>query len=94
MTIQGMQLDVLQTLVDIQIATSLEEVEDVQVAEEIDLDLNLVRSALDALAADGYVQMDKVETLSGMAYSVFATDKGRTALNESQGRVSERLKNL
>ena len=94
MTIQGMQLDILQTLVDIQTATSLDEIEDVQIAEEIDLDLNMVRSSLDSLAVDGYVQLDKVETLGGMAYTAFATDKGRTVLNESQGRVSERLKNL
>jgi Fe2+ or Zn2+ uptake regulation protein len=94
MTIQGIQLDILQTLVDIQTAISLDEVEDVQLAEEADLDLNIVRSSLDTLAKDGYVQLDKIEMLAGTAYSAFATDTGRTVLEESQRRVSERLQRL
>lgn len=94
MTLQGIQLDVLQTLADIQAVTSLAEVEDMQLAEEVELDLTIVRSLLDTLATAGHVQLERVETLAGIAYSASATGKGRAILAESQRQVSERLQQL
>ena len=94
MTVQGTQLNVLQTIVDIQKTTDSEEVEDVQIAEEIDLDINLVRSALSSLAKAGHVKLEKVETLSGMVYNTFYTKQGKAALEESRRTVSKRLARL
>jgi DNA-binding MarR family transcriptional regulator len=91
MTVQGTQLEVLETIATIQEAAFAEEIEDIQIAEEIDLDIRIVRNALDALAKAGYVNLEKVETLSGMAYSVFLTNQGELALRESRGLISERL---
>lgn len=94
MKVQGTQLDVLRAIVDIQKITSAEEVEDIQIAEEIDLDINLVRNALDTLAEAGYVRLEKVETLSGMVYNTFHTKQGKAALEESLRMVSDRLARL
>lgn len=94
MKVQGTQLDVLQAIVDIQKITSSKEVEDVQIAEEIDLDINLVRRALDALAEAGYVKLEKVETLSGMVYNAFHTKQGEATLENSHRMVSDRLARL
>jgi Mn-dependent DtxR family transcriptional regulator len=83
MTLQGTQLDVLQTIADIQQATSAAEIEDMQIAEELDLDIRLVRSALDALAKTGHIELEKLDTLSGMAYNVLLTSQGEATLAES-----------
>jgi DNA-binding IclR family transcriptional regulator len=91
MTLQGIQLDILQTLVNIQAATSLDEVEDVYLAEEVEIDLNVVRSLLETLAQGGYVQLDRTETITGMVYSATATSMGRVTVADSQRQVSERL---
>jgi predicted transcriptional regulator len=90
MAVQGTQLKVLETIADIQEAISAEEVEDTQIAEEIDLDIGMVRSALDMLAQAGYVKLEKTNTLSGMAYSAFLTNQGNRVLQEGRGMVSER----
>ena len=94
MKVQGTQLDVLQAIVDIQKTTSSEELEDAQIAEEVDLDINLVRSALEALAKAGHVKLEKVETLSGIVYNTFHTKQGKAALEESHKAVSKRLTRL
>jgi transcription initiation factor IIE alpha subunit len=82
MTVQGAQLGILQTIADVQVVTSLAEVEDRRIAEETDLDVNIVRSSLNALAEAGYVQLEKLETLSGMVYNARLTPAGETALTE------------
>lgn len=91
MKVQGTQLDVLQVIADIQEATSAAEVEDVQIAEEIDLDISVVRRALDALAKAGDVHLEKVETLSGMAYSAALTSQGKGTLKKGPSMVPEKL---
>jgi Mn-dependent DtxR family transcriptional regulator len=91
MTVQGIQLDVLQTIAEIQEITSSEEVEDAQIAEEIDLDISIVRSALVALAKSGYVELEKGETLSGIAYNTFLTSQGKIALRESRSLMSDEV---
>ena len=91
MKVQGTQLDVLQVIADIQEATSAAEVEDVQIAEEIDLDISVVRRALDALAKAGDVHLEKVETLSGMAYSAALTSQGKATLKKGPSLVPEKL---
>jgi Mn-dependent DtxR family transcriptional regulator len=84
MMLQGTQWDVLQTIVDMQQATSGEEVEDIEIAEEIGLDIRLVRSALRDLAKEGDVKLKKSKTLSGLAYSAFLTNQGQATLIDSQ----------
>ena len=91
MTLQGIQLEVLQTVATILEATSAQEVEDSQIAEEIEMDINLVRNSLKALAEAGHVRLEKMETLSGLAYNAFLTSKGETTLEESRHLASEKL---
>ena len=91
MNLQGTQLDVLQTIADIQQATFTEDIEDLEIAEEADLDIRLVRNALDALANEGYVKVEKIKTLSGLAYSAFLRSQGKIALVESQSLMIEKL---
>ena len=91
MTAQGTQLEVLKTIADIQEATFIEEIEDLRIAEEIDLDVRVVRSALDALSQAGYVELEKVKTLSGIAYNAFLTEQGELALRESRSLMSEEI---
>jgi DNA-binding transcriptional ArsR family regulator len=91
MTVQGTRLEILNTMGDIQEATSTEEIEAIQIAEEMNQGIRIVRSALDALAKAGYVKLEKVERLSGMAYSVFLTHQGELALKESRSLISESL---
>jgi Mn-dependent DtxR family transcriptional regulator len=83
MTVQGTQLDILRTMADIQQATSMEEIEDMEIAEELGLDIRLVRSALEALTKAGYVELKKLDTLSGMAYNAFLTNQGEAWAAES-----------
>lgn len=89
--LQGTKWDVLQTVADIRQVTSVEEVEDIEIAQEADLDIRLVRNNLDALARQGYVKVEKLKTLSGLAYSVFLTPQGQAVLAESQSPVIEEL---
>ena len=84
MKLQANQRDVLQTIVAIQGDTDIEEVEDSQIAEEMDVALNLVRNALKSLEEDGYVRLEKIDTLSGTAYSAVATSQGRAALGDKE----------
>ena len=60
----------------------------------VGLDINLVRNALDALTEAGYVELEKVETLSGMVYNTVHTKQGKAALEESHRMVSDRLARL
>ena len=92
MMLQGTQWDVLQTIADIQQVTCAEEVEDVEIAEEADLDIRLVRNTLDALARRREVKLEKTRTLFGVAYSAFLTRQGKAALiEESQSPATEKL---
>lgn len=80
--LQGTQRKVLETIADIQRAISVEVVEDGQIAEEIDLDVGLVRNALEVLAEAGYVRLEKEETLAGKVYSTYLTGQGKAALKK------------
>ena len=91
MMLQGTQWDVLQTIADIQHVTSAEEIEDIEIAEEADLDIRLVRNALDALARQEYVKLEKMKTLSGLAYSAFLTKHGNAVLAENQSSITAKL---
>jgi DNA-binding MarR family transcriptional regulator len=78
--LQGTQLNMLQTIADIQESTSLDAVEDIQLVEEVGLDMGVVKSTLNSLAEAGYVHLEKVETLMGMGYAVSLTPQGRAIL--------------
>lgn len=89
MMLQGTKWDVLQTVADIQQATFTEKVEDVEIAQEIDLDIRLVHSVLDDLAKEGDVRVERLKTLSGLAYSAFLTIQGQATLTEGQNLITE-----
>ncbi|MBI1880432.1 MAG: hypothetical protein HYR94_19820 [Chloroflexi bacterium] len=93
MTVQGTHLDMLQAIADIQRVMTSNEVEDVQIAEEIGLDVGLVRGALRALAEMGYIKLETVKTNSGLAYRASLTPDGAMTLDESR-IVSERLTHI
>lgn len=90
MMLQGTQLHVLQTIDDIEQVTSVAEVEDLEIADEIDMDIRLVRNALDVLAKAGYIYLEKIKTFSGVAYSAFLTSQGKATLAESRSLISEK----
>lgn len=81
MGLEGTQLDVLGTVAAIHDRGSIDIVEDGQIAEEIDLDINLVREILDNLAEADYVQIEKIEALSGSKYMVSLTPEGQAVLS-------------
>lgn len=87
MLVEGTRYSVLRAVAEIQQATSLESVEDVELAEKVDLDLSLIRSALNDLAQAGYLELEKTWTLSGLSYQVAMTPEGRTALQEAPQKV-------
>lgn len=80
MGLQRTQLDVLGAVADIQEKAAIDTVEEGQIAEEVSLDINLVRETLDRLAEAGYVQIEKIESLSGKKYMVSLTSEGQVAL--------------
>ena len=80
MTLQGVQLHTLQAIARIQHSTSIDSVEDMQLVEALGLDVEMIRSALNALADAGYIHLDKFETLAGMSYLASLTSKGRDIL--------------
>lgn len=80
MALQGTQLNMLQTIADVQESTSFDAVEDVQLAEEVGLDMNVVKSTLNSLAEAGYIHLEKVETLLGIGYTASLTPQGRAIL--------------
>jgi hypothetical protein len=83
MLVEGTRRSVLQAVADIQATTALKEVEDVDLAEKIELDLSLVRSALNDLAQAGYLVLAKTDLLAGLSYSAALTPEGRAALQEA-----------
>jgi Mn-dependent DtxR family transcriptional regulator len=84
MTLQGTLWDVLQAIADIQEVFSIETVEDTQIAEEVELDVNIVRRSLKDLAEAGYVELETEETLSNLKYNACLTEKGKTVLVENR----------
>jgi DNA-binding MarR family transcriptional regulator len=89
MLVEGTRYSVLRAVADIQNATSLAVVEDAELAAKVDLDLSLIRSALNDLAQAGYLELDKTTTLSGLCYTVAITPEGRTALQEAHQKIGE-----
>ncbi len=83
MVIQGTQLDILRAIANIQEEAAVEEVEDLEIAEEAKLEVKTVQNSLNALAKDGYLRLGKVERLSGSGYLASLTSQGWTALEES-----------
>jgi Mn-dependent DtxR family transcriptional regulator len=82
MALQGTQLDVLQTIADLQETNPFEEIEDVQIAEELELEVGVVKSLLNTLADKGYVRLEKLDTLVGVGYNASLTSQGEAALEE------------
>ena len=76
------QLDILEVVADIQHINSIQTVEDTQIAEELDLELSLVHQLLQTLAKDGYVQLDKVNRLSGNGYTVSLLPEGSALVQD------------
>ena len=81
MIFQGtQQLDTLRAIADIQKATSIDEVEDVQLAEKIGVDIGVVRNSLSALERAKYVHLEKVRTLVGAGCIASLTPRGKAVL--------------
>jgi hypothetical protein len=80
MTLQGTQLNMLQAVANIQFSTTIDSVEDMQLSEALGLDISLVRSTLNNLAAAGYIRLEKFETLAGMSYLASLTSLGQNTL--------------
>jgi DNA-binding transcriptional ArsR family regulator len=87
MLVEGTRHSILRAVADIQDRSSLEAVEDVELAEVVDMDLSLVRSALNDLAEAGYLELEKTRTLSGLCYRAAMMPEGRTALQEANQKV-------
>jgi hypothetical protein len=85
-----MQRKVLQTMADIEHVTSAAEVEDIEIADETGLDIRLIRTTLDVLENAGYIQLEKVKTIAGLAYSAILTGQGKAAVSDSRSPMSER----
>ncbi|HEX9923555.1 MAG TPA: hypothetical protein VGD99_12935 [Anaerolineae bacterium] len=88
--IQGIQRKVLETMADIEQVTSVAEVEDVEIADEMGLDIRLIRTTLDVLEKAGYIHLEKVKTITGPAYSAFLTSQGKGAVADSRSPMSEK----
>jgi len=80
MTLQGTQLDILDAIADIQEETDMDMVEDLEIAEEVDLSVNLLQNSLRTLAEQGYIRLEKIDRLSGTGYAVSLTPAGREVL--------------
>lgn len=76
------QRDILQTIADIQQTTAVHTIEDIQLAEEAGLELNLVQHSLEALAREGYVRLGRAGRLSGRSYTVSLLPTGNTLVGE------------
>lgn len=87
MLVEGTRHSVLRAVADIQSTTSLDAVEDVELVEKVDVDLSLIRSVLNDLAQAGYLELEKIWTLSGLCYRVAMSPEGRTALQEVPQKV-------
>ncbi|MCB0167347.1 MAG: hypothetical protein KDI79_24165 [Anaerolineae bacterium] len=74
------QLNTLKTIHEIQQEAEIDVVEDTQLAERIGIPTNAIQGTLEALAEGGYVQLEKVDALSGTRYMVSLTEIGQTAL--------------
>jgi hypothetical protein len=83
MSLQEAQLSTLQAVANIQHSTPIDTVEDVQLAEMLGLDINLIRSTLTLLAQNGYIHLEKFETLAGMSYLATLTAHGWNALSKT-----------
>jgi DNA-binding MarR family transcriptional regulator len=88
--IQGMQRKVLETIADIEHVTCVAEVEDVEIADETGLDIRLIRTTLDILEKAGYINLEKVKTIAGPAYSAFLTGQGKGAVADNRSPMSEK----
>jgi Mn-dependent DtxR family transcriptional regulator len=80
--VSKMQLDILEAIADIQHATSMQTVEDTQIAEELDLELSLVHQFLQTLAKEDYIRLDKVKRLSGKGYTVSLLAEGNVLVQD------------
>lgn len=84
---QETQLDVLKIMVAIQESSSVDVVEDTELAEAMELDLNVVQNSMQTLADDGYVRLEKVDRLSGSGYIASLTSEGRAATDGELSQV-------
>lgn len=73
-------LNTLKAIHDIQQEAAIDVVEGTQLAEKIGITANAIQSSLEALAEGGYVQLEKVDALSGTRYMVSLTDTGYAAV--------------
>jgi len=81
MIFQGtQQLNTLKAIADIQNAASINEVEDVQLAEKIGVDIGMVRNSLTALEKAKYVNLEKVRTLIGTGCTASLTPRGKAVV--------------
>jgi DNA-binding MarR family transcriptional regulator len=80
MSLQGTQLEILDAIADIQEMASTDTVDDMEIAEEVDLEVKIVHNTLRMLAEQGYVQLERIDRLSGVGYAVSLTPAGREIL--------------
>ena len=78
------QLDILRTIADLNGDDSAPLIEDVQVAEAVELPVNAVQLSLEFLAEEGYVFLERIERLSGKGYNIALTEEGREAIDKNE----------
>lgn len=76
MSLQEAQLNTLQAVATIQYSTFIDTVEDLQLAEILGMDINTIRGTLTVLAQNGYIHLERFETLAGMSYLATLTSDG------------------
>lgn len=74
------QINTLKIIHEIQHEAAIDVVEDTQLAERIGVTANAIQGTLEALAEGGYVQLEKVDALSGTRYMISLTEIGQTAV--------------
>jgi hypothetical protein len=55
-------------------------VEDLEIAEEVELEVKMVQNSLRTLAEQGYIRLEKIDRLAGVGYAASLTPAGREAL--------------
>ncbi|MCB0171973.1 MAG: winged helix-turn-helix domain-containing protein [Anaerolineae bacterium] len=80
LTLTENQRTTLKIIQEIQQEASIDVVEDTQLAERTGVTANTVQSSLEALAEAGYVELEKVDALSGTRYLISLTEIGQAAV--------------
>lgn len=81
MQVRGTQRNILKTIAKLQEQISSSQVEDLEIAEAIELDVNAIQLSLEFMERDGYVELERIERLAGTGYAASLTEQGRQTLS-------------